>query len=122
MLNFVQCAQAVNTYVETFGSLAVSNGNPLDVRQPTTLCSLFGMAYVVAELWPFSADITSYWHLELPLSDMDKALKKPKYDTIRSQFMQVCWIARRSSHWGQSVILNEVKNLDVPQYECAAIN
>jgi len=55
--------------------LALADGNPLDVRQPTTLGGLFGVAHIVAKLGPFSADITSYWHSKLPLSNLDKTLE-----------------------------------------------
>ena len=68
LLRLVQCAQAASTYVETLGSLTVSNGYALDVWQPATLCSLFGVAHIVTELRSFPTDITSYWHCGLPLS------------------------------------------------------
>jgi len=89
LLGLVQRAQAASTHVETFGSLTVSNCNPLDVGQPTTLCRLFGVAYVVAKLWTFSTNITSYWHSKLPLSSADKILEMSNHNTTRSHFMQV---------------------------------
>lgn len=95
-LGLLQCAQAASTHVETLGSLTVSNGNPLDVRQPTTLCGLLGVTYVVAELWPFSANITSYWHSELPLSSVDKALGMSRHNTTRRHFVQVLPVAEET--------------------------
>lgn len=89
LLGLVQRAQAASTHVETFGSLTVSNCNPLDVGQPTTICRLFGVAYVVAKLWTFSTNITSYWHSKLPLSSMDKILEMSSHNTTRSHFVQV---------------------------------
>jgi hypothetical protein len=73
-LGLLQCAQAASADVQALGSLTLLNGDPLDIGQPATFGCLLGMAYVVAELWPFSADITLHWHRKIPLSNVDKAL------------------------------------------------
>ena len=85
----MQCAQAANTYIETLDRLTIADGNPLNVRQPTTVCGLLGVAYIVADLWPFSANITFHWHGKRPLSNIDRATKTANYDTTRTRFRQV---------------------------------
>jgi hypothetical protein len=61
-LGLLQRAQTAAADVQALGSSTLLNGDPLDIGQPAALGCHLGMANVVAELWPFSADITLHWH------------------------------------------------------------
>lgn len=56
----MQCAQAARAHIETPNCIAISNGYLLDIGQPATISSFFGMAYVVTVLWFLSTDIAFY--------------------------------------------------------------
>lgn len=87
-LRLVQRAQAATANVQALGGLTLLNSNLLDIGQPAAFGCALGMAYLVAKLWAFSADITSYWHQGIPLSHVDEALTS-KYCTTRGDFRQV---------------------------------
>lgn len=82
-------AQATRTYIDASVALADLNNNPLNVRQPAAPGVPLRVAHGVAELGSFSANITSYWHPEFPLSHIDRALKKSNDNTTRRHFVQV---------------------------------
>jgi len=67
-VELVQGAQTTSADLDPLALTIDHYGNGLDIRQPTALGALLGVTYVMAKPWPFSAEITSYWHLELPLS------------------------------------------------------
>ena len=48
--------------------IAFLNGDLLDIRKPAPLRGALGMAHIVADEWPFSAQVASNWHWEVPLS------------------------------------------------------
>jgi hypothetical protein len=67
LLGLVQGTQAAAAHVQASGGLSILDSDLLNVGQPAPLRSRLGMAYAVAKLGPFAADIAFDWHLKLPL-------------------------------------------------------
>jgi hypothetical protein len=88
----VQSAQAAGAYVQTPDRIALANGYSLNVGQPATVSSLFGVTYIMTVLWSLSTNITFNGHLKLPSLGLilDKhGLEKASYITTRMHFRQV---------------------------------
>lgn len=66
----MKCSQASATEVKPGSGITLLKGNLLDVRQPASLRGALGVAHIVADHGPFSTQVASNWHREVPLSDL----------------------------------------------------
>lgn len=69
-LGLVKGPQAPTADMQPRGTVALVHGDLLDIRQPAPLGRSLGVADVVANHWPFSAQVASDCHRRVPLSDL----------------------------------------------------
>jgi len=73
VLGLVERSQTPAADIEPSSGTTLLNGDFLDVRQPAPFGGALGMAHIVADEWPFSAQVASDWHRTVPLSDIMRA-------------------------------------------------